>query len=280
MFTPRGNCTTIRRRRRMLTIMARMQPRKAKPSRLGIHIQGWTEGMANRMATFIANFRQDFVGMLTLTYPDTYPKDGRIVKAHLRAFTERLRRAGCLKNDSFVWFLEFQQRGAPHFHLLLTGWIPKSIASSAWAQVTGGNPLTCTRIEALRSPEAAGAYARKYALKSDQKIVPDDYLNVGRFWGCCGARWKEENFRLLPRVPRVEASTAFPLYMAREIVLKFKSDYRAGRFYETEAGLVFYGTPEETETLWRYLQDAGLFVGKDATSNVKSLPKPSAALQG
>lgn len=58
---------------------------------------------------------------LTLTYPKQFPDDWEDYKAHLRAFRERLTRycarLGC--SFSCVWKLEFQKRGAPHFHLLL-----------------------------------------------------------------------------------------------------------------------------------------------------------------
>jgi len=41
-------------------------------------------------------------------------------------------------------------------------------------------------VEKLRKPEAAGAYAAKYAAKNYQKLVPEEYREVGRFWGKFG----------------------------------------------------------------------------------------------
>jgi hypothetical protein len=59
--------------------------------------------------------------MLTLTYPAdwlTVAPDGRTVKKHLDTFRKRYLRAW---GEALicVWKLEFQRRGAPHFHILL-----------------------------------------------------------------------------------------------------------------------------------------------------------------
>ena len=60
----------------------------------------------------------EFRSMLTLTYPRQFPKDGHIVKKDLNALLQKVRRN---IEGEYLWFLEFQTRGAPHIHLLLTG---------------------------------------------------------------------------------------------------------------------------------------------------------------
>jgi hypothetical protein len=45
-----------------------------------------------------------------------------------------------------------------------------------------------TRFEAIREPAAMPSYVGKYASKWEQKEVPDDFKNVGRFWGIRGCR--------------------------------------------------------------------------------------------
>jgi hypothetical protein len=48
---------------------------------------------------------------------------------------------------------------------------------------------TSTRFEKLKAKRGGMlAYARKYAAKNEQKQVPEDYENVGRFWGVRGWR--------------------------------------------------------------------------------------------
>jgi hypothetical protein len=40
-----------------------------------------------------------------------------------------------------------------------------------------------TRLERIRKPGGARRYTVKYAFKMEQKRVPVEYRNVGRFWG-------------------------------------------------------------------------------------------------
>lgn len=59
--------------------------------------------------------------MVTLTYPSdwlTVAPDGKTVKEHLKTFRKRYERAWGEPLRA-VWKLEFQRRGAPHFHILL-----------------------------------------------------------------------------------------------------------------------------------------------------------------
>lgn len=55
---------------------------------------------------------------LTLTYPGEYSSDMLQYKNDLNKFRKRLKRAFSL--NWAIWFLEFQARGAPHYHLVLT----------------------------------------------------------------------------------------------------------------------------------------------------------------
>ncbi len=125
--------------------------------------------------------------MLTLTYPGEFPADGREVKRHwanMRAWLVRTmgRKGG--------WFLEFQRRGAPHFHVFLDGEVDFELIAQRWYQVVGSKDLrhlvAGTRIEMLREGHAAAAYAAKYAAKVEQKEPPEGFASVGRFWGTFG----------------------------------------------------------------------------------------------
>lgn len=139
---------------------------------------------------------------LTLTYPSEFTNDGIRIKRDLSAMRKRLRRMG-VHDD--IWFLEFQYRGAPHFHLYL-GQCPMNnlekgikACANAWYEIVGsGDPkhLKFTLglcggknkpcLELMRNPHAASYYAVKYVVKADQKEVPEAYMNVGRFWGYGG----------------------------------------------------------------------------------------------
>ncbi len=187
---------------------------------------------------------------VTLTYGSQWPTSGRRVKDDWRAFTERLRRLGYFMKESIIWFLEFQARGAPHFHFLATGWIPKSFVAEAWADITEGNARSCSRVEGLKHPEAAGAYAAKYAAKNEQKAVPLEYKDVGRFWGVAGlARTlAREGLPVCPSLsavlPRVGPGPALEKIFCLEMGI---------RVYETPIGWVIYGTEREIRRAWNWL---------------------------
>jgi len=141
-----------------------------------------------RLAFVACNTDVTFRTMITLTYPRVYPSDGQTVKRHLHAwFAWANRRWG--KFD-YLWFLEFQRRGAPHIHLLTNHkWYQedKAALSEAWYRIVGSHDqrhlAAGTRIERIRKPDGAARYCLKYAFKCHQKQVPDEYTNVGRFWG-------------------------------------------------------------------------------------------------
>lgn len=146
-----------------------------------------------RLAFVASNTEADFTAMVTLTYPRLYPEDGHTVKAQLNTFLTWLRRT--IPGISYLWFLEFQKRGAPHIHLLMDFW-PRTrpailglrvlVASAWWRAVgsyNGDHWLAGTRAERLRSKDGGRHYAVKYSMKMRQKAVPELYRNVGRFWG-------------------------------------------------------------------------------------------------
>lgn len=148
----------------------------------------FSDDARRRLAFVAANTSVNFQTMITLTYPNCFPGNGKLVKKHLRAFLMRLRRN--YDKPDYLWFLEFQKRGAPHFHVLITTrYTPamKSYISQAWYEIVGSEDAkhrkAGTRVEAVRSKDGATRYALKYAAKMRQKEVPGDYQNVGRFYG-------------------------------------------------------------------------------------------------
>jgi hypothetical protein len=106
---------------------------------------------------------------------------------------EYIRQNGDDGTYSAFWFLEFQARGAPHFHIFCT-WSPnKEWVAKTWYFIVGSEDdrhlRAGTRVEFIRSGRAGTiSYASKYAAKQEQKDVPSDYENVGRFWGVYGRR--------------------------------------------------------------------------------------------
>lgn len=145
-----------------------------------------TRESLGRMVFLLQNTETRFLSMVTLTYPGDYESDGKVVKGHLNRFLSWARAKGF---GRYVWFLEFQRRGAPHFHVLLENDATEyreEISRRWYAAVGSGDEKHLragTNTERLRSEDGAARYAAKYASKIEQKRVPIEYTNVGRFWG-------------------------------------------------------------------------------------------------
>lgn len=183
-------------------------------------IVGFSAGSAIRMRRYLRECRADYRHMVTLTYPGFFESDGEKVKNHLRRFLQEVQREyirGHVPKENYdgmswgfenptgqnfkgnkplhsaFWFLEFQERGAPHFHIFLN-WAPgKEWVSNRWYEIVGSEDIrhlhAGTRTEKLIAGRAGTiSYASKYANKCEQKVVPEGYKNVGRFWGVYGDR--------------------------------------------------------------------------------------------
>lgn len=97
------------------------------------------------------------LGMVTLTYPAQWlavAPSGRVVKRHLKAFRQRYGRAVGRRLDG-AWKLEFQRRGAPHFHVLMpcpalvNGVRFEDWLSATWASIVKADDTTCDRCGTL-----------------------------------------------------------------------------------------------------------------------------------
>ena len=148
-----------------------------------------------RLAFVANNTRVVFRTMVTLTYPGQFSSDGKEVKKHLNAFLVWCRRH--FASPSYLWFLEFQRRGAPHIHLLIDTPLPQDDdervvlyykVAKKWYEIVDSGDIrhraAGTRTERIRKKDGAARYCLKYAYKTRQKCVPEAYRNVGRFWGC------------------------------------------------------------------------------------------------
>jgi len=166
-----------------------------------------------RLAFLVANCENKFYSLLTLTYGVNYPLNGRRVKSDINKFITYMRRS--FGHFEYFWFIEFQKRGAPHFHFVSELPAPsraeRELFANLWASIAEANNLPYTAIsrpygaeravtgqftrdavyrqhrrsvvwEALRSQDGAARYALKYALKTHQKDVPAFYRDVGRAW--------------------------------------------------------------------------------------------------
>jgi hypothetical protein len=86
---------------------------------------------SRRALVFTARNVTGLTHMITLTYPSDFPSDGQTVKKHLERFRHWLTRRGI----GGMWVLEFQSRGAPHFHIWTDGAVNKKDLSEAWYSI-------------------------------------------------------------------------------------------------------------------------------------------------
>jgi hypothetical protein len=134
--------------------------------------------------------------MITLTYPETYQQDGLKSKAELHRFLDKLQKH--YGKMSYLWFLEFQKRGAPHYHIMSSYLEPnkwhRQTMGEVWAQIVSRETIDHDKVyrvhshtrawEKIHKPDGASRYCMKYATKLAQKSVPPEFSRVGRFWGC------------------------------------------------------------------------------------------------
>lgn len=156
------------------------------------------------------------LAMITLTYPGDWlavAPDGKAVKRHMACFRRRWARAWG-ETLAGIWKLEFQDRGAPHIHLLAgppvvlspDGRQFKQWLSETWAaivahpdpeqyrrHVLAGTGVDYAEGLRARDPKRISVYFTKhgtFSAKEYQNQVPLEWQEPGkgpgRFWGYWG----------------------------------------------------------------------------------------------
>lgn len=148
-------------------------------------IYEFSEQSSRRLRHYLRNSMDLWKAMITLTYPATYPCNGEKVKSQVDNFCHWLRR----KEIKYFWILEFQRRGAPHFHFLTSEQIEKEIISRKWFDVVGSGDIrhlqAGTRCDLVRNENHLMGYMIGYLKKLGyQKRAPQGFEKVGRWWGC------------------------------------------------------------------------------------------------
>jgi hypothetical protein len=166
-------------------------------------ITEFSEKSRQRLRLSLAKVDQSRCGrpiFATLTYPAEFPLDGETFKRHFKIFSQRFLRA--FPFAGFHWKLEFQKRGAPHFHPIfwnlncqflseLRMWLALN-----WFEVVGsgdGKHLVAgTSADLINSQFGIMRYVSGYVSDADQ-TKPG--FKVGRYWGIVGREnipWAKE----------------------------------------------------------------------------------------
>ena len=125
--------------------------------------------------------------LVTLTYPRSFPTESSIYRRHFHSFSKRLRRT--FPTSCAIWKLEFQTRGAAHFHLIVMGvpFLARGWLSRAWYQIVGSGDerhfRAGTQVQRVHSTRKALTYASKYVAKVSTRAPAE---HAGRFWGVIG----------------------------------------------------------------------------------------------
>lgn len=170
-------------------------------------ITEFTPASRRRLMRKINSINRDEVDLpffITLTYHDDWPETSAGRKHQMDALQKRMERA--YGPFAAIWRLEFQKRGAPHYHLLAflapeqivanlgegrrrhrraaelklrnnVAWMWNEIVDPSDAQHLGAG----TAVEEIRSWNGVNSYAAKYMgkLETLQKGIEAP----GRFWG-------------------------------------------------------------------------------------------------
>lgn len=160
-----------------------------------VAISEFSEQSRQRLAWVCSQSSYPMVSMITLTY-HRMTMDGKQCKADLKIFLNAVRRT--LPSAKYIWFMEFQRRGAIHYHVLLSVPVDRQKwvrLGRCWSNIVirrGGSPKFVRWFngrrrgkfwEDERKPGGLARYGLKYALKTKQKDCPKGLLNCGRFWG-------------------------------------------------------------------------------------------------
>jgi len=162
---------------------SRRSKRRLMEQLIGVELEPIVEGVGKRSVRARGAFD-------TLTYPAEYSANWRDWKRDLEVLRKRMERRWPLAFG--VWKEEFQERGAPHFHILTVfkevvdlpefrQWV-----SQAWYEIVGsGDPkhlAAGTNVRPLYGPVQR---LLRYLIKYLGKVVESD-VETGRIWGKWG----------------------------------------------------------------------------------------------
>lgn len=178
-------------------------------------ISGFSNNSRVRLIREVCSYGKLVPLFVTLTYGENYP-DPRRAKDHLKFWWAKVLRR--FPGVWAVWKLEFQERGAPHFHLLIyiDGKMPKmpaTLLNDLWLKTCKGFSTSSNSVDlqVLKTHRGGVYYATKYLCKEDVYVPSSDSggegsvegseaqltdsapPSPGRFWGVLSKANKPEN---------------------------------------------------------------------------------------
>lgn len=171
-----------------------LQLRDPQPGSLPCHqttrgeVREFSRQARKRMMQYFATIDEEVVAVrccfITLTYHNDWGDGARDWHDDLNTFLTWLCRS--YPKAGVVWRLEFQDRGAPHWHLLVVNapHIPYADVTREWAGIAHEHSIYhgeyATKVEGVKSWRQACFYIGKYVAKVND--CPNR-LPTGRCWG-------------------------------------------------------------------------------------------------
>lgn len=148
---------------------------------------------SQRRAKYALNSLVNQKIVMTLTYPIEMLNqlDGVLIKKHLNHFKVNfVRKYG---STVFAWVREFHKNLNPHYHLTVDTTVEdirafRKEVRLMWYKVVGSGLEKHLRqgvnqCDYIRDKSKTSSYLVSYLQKADQKKVPENFKNCGRFWG-------------------------------------------------------------------------------------------------
>lgn len=153
-------------------------------------IEVFSAGSRYRLFRLLHQIEFEEVCFMTLTYPDAFPTDPAVYKANLKEFHRKFEIE--YPGIQMVWRLEFQKRGAPHYHLMILDWHPNDDGMVEWMWKATchtwdmAHELLGVNYELIvdgNQQRLIAHYLAKYIAKVDQTEVKNATVKCGRWWG-------------------------------------------------------------------------------------------------
>lgn len=167
-------------------------------------IENWTYPARRRTNIALRNGMSKMQVEFVLTMPGENPcKDGKKIKKCLDKLESEFRK----REINWFWIQEWQKRDAWHGHVCLSKWIIESWLRQTWSRIVleihpgisekgkkdfemfclGGyrdnNGKPRPQVRRIEQKKFYAMYLRKYMGKDENKVVPEGFINPGRFSG-------------------------------------------------------------------------------------------------
>lgn len=237
-------------------------------------ITGFSEASRRRLRGKVHSVERDAINLfVSLTFHEWWPTPEE-AKECLDRFRKRLDEV--FPEWSGIWKMEPQDRGMPHFHMLIFGpeWIPVQWLSALWHEVTSDvsdyHRKSGVDIEHIRSDGKLQSYLSKYMCteyahwpmgrmcdNGCPEAVAEKWAKPGRFWG---VHWRE-------RIPWARWATwgvHIPNHVATRMIVDLLTEWEIDTGGAIPPSLTINTRGDPTKRLDRLMEKYGLMEARNS----------------